>query len=61
MLNETKKIYKLLNRGRLKGKIYYIRLEEDKDFGEIYERGGKKLMIDTLKRIKQFTDFELAV
>jgi DNA primase len=59
-IEETKKIYKMLNRGRLKGKIYYIRLEDYKDFGEIYERGEKKLMIDTLKKIKQFTEFELA-
>lgn len=60
-LDETKRIYKLLNRGRLKGKIYYVRLEQDKDFGEIYERGGKKLMIETMKNKKQFSDFELAI
>lgn len=62
---ETKKIYNILNIGRLRNKIYYIRLgEEDipyKDFGEIYETEGKKGIIKTVKNIKQFKEIELLI
>ena len=60
-IEETKKIYKILNRGRLRGKIYYIRLDKHKDFGEVYETEGKKGMINLFKNTKQFTEFELAI
>lgn len=58
-INETKKIYKLLNYGRLKDKIWYIRMDKYKDFGEVYEAEGKKGIINTLKSAKQFSEFEL--
>lgn len=58
-ISETKRIYRLLNKGRLKGKIRYIRVEEYKDFGEIYETEGKQGLINTIAQSKQFNDFEL--
>lgn len=60
---ETKNIYKLLNEGRLKNKIKYIRLGTPqipyKDFGEIYENEKKHGMIKTIKTAKQFEEFDL--
>lgn len=58
-IEETKEIYKLLNHDRLKGKIWYIRLERYKDFGEIYEADGKKGIINTLKEKKRFNEIDL--
>ncbi|MBP5725277.1 MAG: hypothetical protein J6X18_17090 [Bacteroidales bacterium] len=62
-IEETKKIYKLLNTGRLMGKIKYIRLGEDgidgKDFSEIFERGGIKAIANTLRKEKKFSDIDL--
>ena len=62
-ISETKQIYSLLNFGRLKGKIKYIRLGESpclyKDFGEIYQKKGKRGMINAIKLAKEFTETEL--
>jgi hypothetical protein len=58
-ISETKRIYRLLNKGRLKGKIFYLRLEKYKDFGEIFESEGKQGLINTISQSKQFSDFEL--
>lgn len=58
-LVETKKIYNLLNKGRLRGKIRYIRLEKYKDFGEVYENEGKKGIIEAIKSAKEFKEIEL--
>lgn len=60
-INETKRIYRILNKSRLKNKIRYIRMEKYKDFGEIFETEGKKGLIETLSNSKQFTDFELLI
>lgn len=59
-IEETKKIYSLLNFGRLKGKIWYIRLNKYKDFGELYEAFGRKGIIKAISKAKQFEEFELA-
>lgn len=60
---ETKRIYCTLNKGRLSGKIKYIRLGSDelpwKDFGEIYEACGKDGIIMAMKTAKQFTEIEI--
>ena len=59
---ETKKIYKLLNFGRLAGKIRYINMAEDckyKDMSELYENEGKKGVIKLLRKQKQYNDFDL--
>lgn len=58
-INETKRIYMLLDNGRLKGKIHYIRMEEYKDFGDAYEKGGKPNIIKLLKSAKQFDELDL--
>lgn len=62
-LREIKRIYTLLDNGRLKGKIYYIRLGNNnipyKDFGEIYENEGKRGIIKALKSAKKFSETEL--
>lgn len=62
-IEETKRIYSMLNFGRLKNKIYYIRLGENdipyKDFGEIYESEGKRGLIKTVKTAKQFDEIDL--
>ena len=60
---EIKKIYKILNIGRLKDKIKYIRLGSNelpwKDFGEAYEDLEKEGIIKCKKQIKNYTEFEL--
>lgn len=61
-IEETKRIYNILNAGRLFGKIWYIDLKNDsqyKDFGEIYEAEGKAGIIDVLKKRKQFSEIDL--
>ena len=61
-IDETKRIYNSLNIGRLKNKIWYINLQEDcpyKDFGELYEKEGKKGIINVLKKKKQFEEIDL--
>lgn len=60
-ISETKQIYKLLNKDRLRGKIRYIRMNEYKDFGEAFEKGGKQGLIDLLSQGKHFTEFELII
>ena len=58
-ISETKRIYRLLNKNRLKGKIRYIRMDKFKDFGEVFEQEGKQGLINLLSLNKEFSDFEL--
>lgn len=62
---ETKRIYNLLNVGRLRNKIWYVRLETDelpwKDFGEAYQAGGKENIIKIMKSKKQFSEIDLLI
>lgn len=62
-INETKRIYNMLNFNRLRNKIWYIRLgcEEvpQKDFNEIYVSEGKKGIINAIKTMKQFDEIDL--
>lgn len=62
-LSETKRIYKILNKGRLFGKIKYVRLGTDelpwKDFGEAYEDKEKEALIKIMKSAKTFNEIEL--
>ena len=60
-ISETKTIYNLLNSGRIKGKVYYIRLEILKDFGEIYEKYGKIGMMKVIKKMRQFDEIDLVI
>jgi DNA primase len=63
--DETKRIYRLLDRGRLRGKIHYIKLGTDelpwKDFGEAYEDEGKKSIIKCVRNQKTYTEIELLI
>lgn len=58
-ISETKDIYTILNKNRLKGKIRYVRMTDYKDFSEIYESEGKIGLINTLSQTKQFSEIEL--
>lgn len=62
-IDETKKIYSMLNFGRLRNKIWYIRLGEGdipyKDFGELYEAEGKDGIIKAIRSMKQFDEIDL--
>jgi len=60
-IEETKRIYNLLNVGRLRGRIKYIELNEYKDFGEVYEALGKKGIIETIKSAKKFDEIDLLI
>jgi aspartate carbamoyltransferase regulatory subunit len=55
-IEETKRIYARLNNGRLKNKIKYIRLNKYKDFGEIYEKFGKKGIIKVKNKFFEETE-----
>lgn len=59
---ETKKIYKLLDSGRLRGRIRYIDLwnrDDYKDMSEIFENLGKNGVLDVLHNIKQYHETDL--
>lgn len=60
---ETKKLYKLLNVGRLSGKIKYVDLWNGispyKDMSEIFEHEGKKGILNVLKQVKQYNEIDL--
>lgn len=58
-ITETKRIYRMLNKGRLRNKIRYIRMDKYKDFGEVFETEGKQGLINILSHSKQFSEFEL--
>lgn len=64
-INETKRIYNLLNVGRLRNKIWYVRLGDKnlpwKDFGEAYQEGENANIIKILKEKKQFSEIELLI
>lgn len=62
-IDETKRIYNMLNFGRLRNKIYYIRLGSDeipyKDFGDIFSAEGKRGMIKAVNHMQQFEEIDL--
>lgn len=58
-INETKSIYRLLNVGRLKGKIRYIRMNRYKDFGEAFEHEGRKGIVKLIKNAQTFSELDL--
>lgn len=64
-LSETKRLYRLLDRGRLRNRIRYIRMGTDevpyKDFGEIYENEGREGIIKAMKMERSFNEFELLI
>lgn len=60
---ETKNIYKLLNRGRLYGRVKYIDLfngiSSHKDMSEIYEHEGKRGVINAIQQVKEYDELDL--
>lgn len=64
-IDETKRIYNVLNVGRLRGRIRYIRLGSkeipEKDFSEIYEGRGNEGMIDAFRYERDFSEIELLI
>lgn len=61
-IDETKRIYNMLNFGRLRNKIWYVRLGENndyKDFNEIFSNEGKRGIVNTIKNMKQFEEIDL--
>lgn len=64
-IEETKRIYMLLDRGRLKNRIKYVRLGTDrlpyKDFGEAYEADGKIGIINIMRSTKKFSEIDLLI
>lgn len=60
-LEEARRIVRLLDHGRLKGKIKYVNIndftQEYKDLSEIYENLGKKGIYQTLSKQKYFSEF----
>lgn len=56
---ESMKLFKLFDKGRLKGKIRYIKMDKYKDFGEAYEYGGNSAIIEILKHQSVFSDMEI--
>ena len=64
-LSEIKRMYSLLNVGRLRGKIWYIKLGTEtlpwKDFGEAYQEGGKENIIKIMSERQQFSEIELLI
>lgn len=64
-IKETKRIYNLLNSGRLLGRVWYIDMSKNphswKDFGETYEDAEKNGIIELMKSARQFTEIEQVV
>lgn len=58
---ETKKIYTTLNVGSLKGRVFYLRMEKYKDFGEMFEYGGKTAFLNEIKKIRRFKEIDLVL
>ena len=58
-IKETKRIYNLLNSGRLRNHVLYIRMDAIKDIGELYEKYGKRGIISAIRSARQFSDLDL--
>ena len=58
-LQEIKNIYSVLDRGRLKGRVRYIRMDKYKDIADAFRYGGTEGVIDCLQEQKTFTELEL--
>ena len=63
--DEVKRIYRLLDKGRLRGKIKYIQLGTNelpwKDFGEAYEDDGKEAIIKCMKSVNTYSEIDLLI
>lgn len=57
--NSVKEIYKLLNHGRLYGKVRYIPIEDDEDPSSLYQKGGHKEIAEHLANARQIDEVYL--
>ena len=53
---ETERICSLLASTRLRGRVKYIEMGKYKDFGEAFQIGGKRAIIDLIRSAKTFVD-----
>ena len=60
-LDEAKRIYNLLNVGRLRGRIRNLQIANYKDFGEVYENEGKRGLINLVKTSYEFSEIDLLI
>ena len=62
-IEETKKIYSLLNTKKLLGRVKYIAMQNNKykDFGEIYENQGRKGMLECISTANTYSDIDLLI
>ncbi len=51
---ETLKICRMLNDTRLSGRIWYVRMDEYKDFGDAYEKNGAKGAISCIRTMQKY-------
>ena len=51
---ETLKICRLLEDTRLSGRIYYIQMNEYKDFGDAFEKGGIAGIVKCIRSAKKY-------
>jgi len=56
---DVKKLYSLLNQGKLYGKIRYVPVNEELDPSEIYKKWGKRGIVDHLNNAQQISDVYL--
>lgn len=57
--NTVKELYKMLNHGRLYGKVRYILVEDDKDPSSLYEKGGYKKIVEHIRNAQQIEEVYL--
>ena len=55
----VKQIYKLLNHGRLYGKVRYIPVVGDEDPSSLFEKGGYKAIVEHLRNARQIDEVYL--
>lgn len=58
-INETKRICRLLDHGRLKGKVGVISTYPYKDIGELYENEGNRGMVRIIRQRRRFSEIDL--
>lgn len=57
--NTVKELYKMLNHGRLYGKVRYIPVEGDEDPSSLYQMGGYKKIVEHLRNAQQINEVYL--
>jgi hypothetical protein len=55
----VREIYKLLNHGRLYGKIRYIPMDSDDDPSSLYQKGVYKTIVEHLRNARQIDEVYL--